>query len=267
MRRKSQADGPEVTSGTEGIKTPEKPGKDAEQSPAVAAAIARVKHLEPRERNYSYAAAAAAVAIFGVALIPNLHVPVRQGQLAPADFLAIGLAMAAMLAISTFIGRRALVAFSALFLAFMSTSLGSFVLGLPFLALGGWLLVRSWRFNKEAADAARAAARASNGSARSSGSGGSRTANASRGTAPGRSGARGGALARGSSASSPASTNGSTKHPASLGGFFRRILGREPEQPELIMRPPPPPPPSKRYTPPKVAAKAPKNVSKRRGEQ
>ena len=216
----------------------------AEMSPGEAAALARVKNLEPKERNYSYIAAAVGAGLFCLVLIPILHKPVPNGQLLPQDFLAIGLVMATVLAGATFIGRRSLVAFSALFLSFMATSLGGLLLGLPFLALAAWLLIRSWRFNKELM-AARAAASAPTRPARTASGRGRTSASPSSSTGDRR------------SLSSQARTHPETASDkrAPRQGIFSRLLGREAHQPELTMRPPPPPPPSRRYTPPKSAVK------------
>ena len=224
--------------------SPSGPQGSSEMSATEAAALARVKNLEPKERTYSYIAAAAGAALFCLVLIPILHKPVPNGQLLPQDFLALGLVMATVLAGATFIGRRSLVAFSALFLSFMATSLGGLLLGLPFLALAAWLLIRSWRFNKELM-AARAAASAPIRTARTPNGRGRTSASPSRGTGDRRS----------SSSQARAQPETASEKRAPRQGIFSRLLGREAHQPELTMRPPPPPPPSRRYTPPKSAVK------------
>lgn len=227
---------------------PGSPGRNEKVSPEEAAAIARVKNLEPRERNYSYVAAAVGAGLFCLVLIPVLHKPVPKGQLLPEDFLAIGLVMAAALAISTFVGRRALVAFSALFLSFMATDLGGLLLGLPFLALAGWLLIRSWRFNRDLISA-RTAASTPHQPARTSSNRNNRNSGAS-------SRNRSASYPRSSSTQQHARSAGASDEQGARRGLFSRLLGRKPQQPELLMRPPLPPAASRRYTPPKSAVKA-----------
>ena len=68
-------------------------------------------------------------------------------------FVAVSAAI--LLAVTTRIGRRALVGFVALF-AFLGFSNADFVIGLPFLVLAGWLLYRSYKVQKEATNKVRA---------------------------------------------------------------------------------------------------------------
>ncbi len=116
-----------------------------------------IDKLDERERLFSFAAAGlAAVAGIGVyvAETSNSHFRLAKGQLTPQTTLILGLGAAALLVIATFVGRRALVGFVALFtfLAFSS----QFLLGIPFLALAIWLLYRSFKIQREASAAARA---------------------------------------------------------------------------------------------------------------
>ena len=111
--------------------------------------------LDARERRFSFFASAAAL-IFGIAIYVtetnNKHFHLTKNQFTPFTTLVVGLVAAAFLLGATFIGRRALVGFVALFtfLAFSSNS--AFVLGLPFVILAAWLLYRSYKVQKAAAD-------------------------------------------------------------------------------------------------------------------
>ncbi len=117
-----------------------------------------IDRLDDRERRFSFAAAGLA-AVFGIAVYvaetSNSHFRLAKNQLTPQTTLILGLVAAALLLATTFIGRRALVGFVALFtfLAFGT----QYLLGVPFLALAVWLLYRSFKFQKEASAAARAA--------------------------------------------------------------------------------------------------------------
>ena len=61
----------------------------------------------------------------------------------------MGLVCAALLIVTTRIGRRALVGFVALF-TFLGFSNSDFIIGVPFLILAVWLLYRSYKVQKEA---------------------------------------------------------------------------------------------------------------------
>jgi hypothetical protein len=113
--------------------------------------------IDERERRLSFAAAGLA-AVFGIAVYvaetSNPHFRLAKNQLTPQTTLVLGLGAAALLLITTFVGRRALVGFVALFtfLAFGT----QYFLGVPFLALAIWLLYRSFKIQREASAAARA---------------------------------------------------------------------------------------------------------------
>jgi hypothetical protein len=113
--------------------------------------------LDDRERRFSFAAAALA-AVFGIAVYvaetSDTHFRLAKNQLTPQTTLVLGLGAAALLLVATFVGRRALVGFVALFtfLAFGT----QYFLGVPFLALAIWLLYRSFKIQREASAAARA---------------------------------------------------------------------------------------------------------------
>jgi hypothetical protein len=117
-----------------------------------------VDHLDVRERRLGFAAAgvAAVVAVviyFVEADNPKFHV--HKGQFTPQTTLIVGLVCAGLLLLTAFIGRRAPVGFVALFtgIAFLN-----FVfIGAIFLAYAFWLLWRSWKVQREAATAQRAA--------------------------------------------------------------------------------------------------------------
>jgi hypothetical protein len=111
-----------------------------------------VDRLDGRERLYCYASSGIAV-IFSILIYvgeetqKNFH-PVKN-QFSPTTALIVGLASAVLLAVSTWVGRRALVGFVALF-AFLGFENSALVIGVPFLVLAVWLLYRSYRVQKEA---------------------------------------------------------------------------------------------------------------------
>jgi hypothetical protein len=110
-----------------------------------------IDRLDARESLYCYAASVIAL-VFSVLIFvsedkKNFH-PVK-GQLSPTTGLIIGLTSAVLLAVTTRIGRRALVGFVALFAFLGFNGSGGFI-GFPFLVLAGWLLYRSYKVQKEA---------------------------------------------------------------------------------------------------------------------
>lgn len=118
-----------------------------------------VEQLDNRERRWAFIASGASV-LFGVMIYvietDNAKFRVTKGQLTPQTTLIVGVVFGALLFGATLWGRRALVGFAALFtgIAFTNSYL---VAALPFLVLAGWLLIRSYRVQKEAATVARAA--------------------------------------------------------------------------------------------------------------
>ena len=133
-----------------------------------------IDRLDGRERVYGYGAAL--VAVFFAVLVyvvesNDKHLKLTKGQFSPTTTLIVGLVGAVALAVSTWIGRRALVGFVALFV-FLGFSQSDFIVGLPFLVLAAWLLYRSYKVQKEATARLRAdrrpvpAAAASDASAR-----------------------------------------------------------------------------------------------------
>ncbi len=135
-----------------------RPPAPPEEPPTGTRAIRRaIDRLDPRERRLGFAAAALAV-FFGVLIYVsetnNHKFHPQKGQLSPQTQLLLGLAAGALLAITTWLGRRALVGFVALF-AFLA--FGGSVPGLPFLLLAVWLLYRSYKVQKSANATMRAA--------------------------------------------------------------------------------------------------------------
>ena len=111
-----------------------------------------IDRLDSRERLFCFAAAAMAVVFSVLIYVGESHAkhPVHGKQsLSPATGLLLGLASGVALAVTTRIGRRALVGFVALF-AFLSFGTTSSIVGLPFLVLAVWLLFRSYKIQKEA---------------------------------------------------------------------------------------------------------------------
>ena len=111
-----------------------------------------VDRLDGRERLYCYVSAIVAVVFslliyVGETTQKNFH-PAKN-QFSPTTALLVGLGSAVALALTTWIGRRALVGFVALF-AFLGFENSAFVIGIPFLVLAGWLLYRSYKVQKEA---------------------------------------------------------------------------------------------------------------------
>jgi hypothetical protein len=111
-----------------------------------------VDRLDGRERLYCYVASIVAVVFslliyVGETTQKSFH-PAKN-QFSPTTALVVGLASAVLLAVTTWIGRRALVGFVALF-AFLGFENSALVIGFPFLVLAGWLLYRSYKVQKEA---------------------------------------------------------------------------------------------------------------------
>ncbi len=111
-----------------------------------------VDRLDGRERLYCYVSSVVAVVFslliyVGETTQKNFH-PAKN-QFSPTTALIVGLASAVLLAVTTWIGRRALVGFVALF-AFLGFENSALVIGFPFLVLAGWLLYRSYKVQKEA---------------------------------------------------------------------------------------------------------------------
>ena len=146
------------------VSPPRAPAPTADPAPPGSASGAtpatrwQVDRLEPNERRWSYAAAVVA-AVFGVTIYVsetrNKHFHPVKGQLTPQTMLIVGLVLAALLVATTLLGRRAPVAFVALFAGIAFFSYG--FLGLLFWVLGIWLLYRGYKVQKTAAAAARAA--------------------------------------------------------------------------------------------------------------
>jgi len=111
-----------------------------------------IDRIDPRERVYCYGASL--VAVFFAVLVyvvetNNHHLKLSKGQFTPTTTLLVGVAGGVLLAVTTYIGRRALVGFMALFV-FLGFSNSDFIVGLPFLILAAWLLYRSYKVQKEA---------------------------------------------------------------------------------------------------------------------
>ena len=110
-----------------------------------------IDRLDARERVYSYLAGIMA-AFFAILVYSvetgNQNFHVKKGQFTPETTLIVGLVCAAALLLTTYLGRRALVGFVALF-TFLGFSNSDFVVGLPFLLLAAWLLYRSYKVQKE----------------------------------------------------------------------------------------------------------------------
>lgn len=112
-----------------------------------------MERLDRRERRYSFAAAlaAAAFAVIIYATETRSHTfHLAKGQLTPQTTLILGLGAAALLALGTYSGRRAPVAFVCLFTFFIFSNGAGIIAGLPFIGLGGWLLYRSFQMQRRA---------------------------------------------------------------------------------------------------------------------
>lgn len=203
---------------------PAKPGLDRRGNPTKWS----IDRVDPRERVYCYFAGFVA-AFFSVLIYvvesDNQHFHVKKGQFTPITTLLVGLVCAVALIGTTYLGRRALVGFVALF-TFLGFSNSDFVVGLPFLLLAFWLLFRSYKVQKEITARIKSE-RAAGGSATSG--------------ATGASGAREPAAPRPSRAEAAAArrsgtrTGGRSKAPAAPTGNKRYT-------PKAPTRPAPPPP-------------------------
>jgi hypothetical protein len=171
-----------------------------------------VERLDDRERRLSFAASALAV-VAGVLIYvvetENKHFRLKKGELTPQTTLIIGLIVGALLLGATLLGRRAPVGFVALFgfLAFGT----QYLAGIPFLVLAVWLLVRSYKFQKEAA-ATRKASIAAGGTSTRAGPRGTR---GTRGTAASAGSAKSGAgrsTAKGTTTKGPAAAEANKRY-------------------------------------------------------
>ncbi len=137
-----------------------------------------IDRLDARETLYCYIASAVALlftVIIYVDETTNKHYHPAKGQFSPSTALLVGLVISVALAVTTRIGRRALVGFVALF-AFLGFNGSGGLVGIPFLVLAGWLLYRSYKVQKDATAKVRAEREAGGGTpaaeaARGSGSG------------------------------------------------------------------------------------------------
>ena len=118
-----------------------------------------IDRLDAREKRFSSVAAGAA-ALFGILIYVtethNHNFRVAKGQFTPQTTLIVGFVTAALLAVATVSNRRALVGFVAL-LTGLSFAQSSYLWSAPFLVLAVWLLLRSYRVQKEASAKLRAA--------------------------------------------------------------------------------------------------------------
>jgi hypothetical protein len=137
-----------------------------------------IDRLDEREKRFSFAAAGGAALFAVVTYLAETSNPtfrVAKGQLTPQGSLTIGLIAAGLLLVATLIGRRAPVGFVALF---NGVSYGRlYFLGAPFIILAIWLLVRSYRIQRDTTANLRAANN-SNGKASAPASNRSRTSSA-----------------------------------------------------------------------------------------
>jgi hypothetical protein len=126
---------------------PARPGLDRNGNPTKWS----IDRIDSRERVYCYLAGFMA-AFFAVLIYVvesnNTHFHLKKGQFTPLTTLAVGLVCAVLLVGTTYLGRRALVGFVALF-TFLGFSNSDFRVGLPFLLLAAWLLYRSFKVQKE----------------------------------------------------------------------------------------------------------------------
>jgi len=122
-----------------------------------------VDRLDGRERLYCYAASGIAVVfalLIYVGETSEKHFHPAKNQFSPTTALLVGLGSAVLLAVATWIGRRAVAGFMALF-TFLAFENSAMVIGIPFLVLAGWLLYRSYKVQKEATAKLRAEREAS----------------------------------------------------------------------------------------------------------
>lgn len=126
---------------------PAKPSLDRNGNPTKWA----IDRLDGHERVYSYLSGFLAI-FFAVLLYvsetSNHHFHLKKDQFTPDTTLVVGIVCAAALVLTTYLGRRALVGFVALF-TFLGFQSSAIVVGLPFLLLAVWLLYRSYKVQKE----------------------------------------------------------------------------------------------------------------------
>ncbi len=111
-----------------------------------------VDRLDGREKRFTFAAAGAAV-LFGIMIYfaetDNKNFRLSKGQLTPQTVLLLGIVAGLLLLGAALLGRRAPVGFVSL-LTGLFFSGSNFVVALPFLALGVWVFIHSYRIQREA---------------------------------------------------------------------------------------------------------------------
>jgi hypothetical protein len=156
--------------------TPKPPRKKAEPTvPSDVQTKRAVLNLDPRERKIGLIGSALAGAIALVTTLPyvvnpkmKVHAPAK-GHVCPVGFaydrltkdclgayprshwvfeFALLAALALALFVTVRIGRRGAVGFTALLIGLAFESVASLLLGIPFIAGGGWLLIRAWRVQR-----------------------------------------------------------------------------------------------------------------------
>lgn len=170
------------------VPTAARPAAPASPRPAAAGARGLFKRdMERQEQLMSFAAAGLAV-VLGIVGALSTHTPTHGSKAAhtasPGVILALACGLGVVLWLTARHGSRVATALVAM--ALFITAFGGSVLGIPYVVLGGWLLIRNSRSMRDQRQAAQ----------RAGGSG------AGRGARP----ARGGAAAGGGNARAPRET-------------------------------------------------------------
>jgi hypothetical protein len=135
------------------VLTPRPPG--APRGPRTVKAL--VDGLDSTERNLAIGAVIFAVVLDLVNFYANRHSPTKDIRQAAEFLLVSNLIFAAILALGFALRRRALLGFGAFFFGLeQAFSEHEVALGLPFIAFGGWLIMRASQKQKQDRPAGRA---------------------------------------------------------------------------------------------------------------
>jgi predicted lipid-binding transport protein (Tim44 family) len=111
---------------------------------------ALVDGLDTMERNLGIAAVVLAIVLDFVNFYANLHSPTKDVKSAAEFLLISNLIFAGILALGLGLRRRALLGFGAFFFGLeQAFSEHQYSLGLPFIAFGGWLIMRASQKQKQ----------------------------------------------------------------------------------------------------------------------
>lgn len=212
--------------------------------------------LDARERRIGYLIALAALVAFVAIWVPHLGQAVPKKGIRPIEDLGIGALMAALIAWSTLLKRRWLLALVTFYVGFAGPWGAYRYVGYVLMAAGAWFLYTNAKLQAGAQRAAVAADAKSSGASRGA-SGAGRTSRSTPTSGAARTGVRA-ATGRAAAAGRAAGSAG--------GGAGGRASKRAAKEPKLDGTGRPIPSPSKRYTPPQPPSKGDRRERRERRE-